>query len=175
MLPHLFCTSTLRLWVCIVGFCGISCLVLFSFLSSRVLTLVAASRKVVSRDISCFLFVFQKCLKPGGLCGHLKNELDNHPMCLNCAFCCRLSPCEFCVLWPPTLLDRFEQQHSYNSKKMRKTKDTKKKPKKGFLSCFTRKEQGSAVASGKVDPPGETSCGLDDGSAHRSKSAIMGR
>ena len=50
------------------------------------------------------------------------------------------------------------------------TKDKKKKPKKGFLSCSTRKEQGSAVASWKVDPPGETSCGLDDGSAHRSKS-----
>ena len=54
---------------------------------------------------------------------------------------------------------------------------TKEKPKKGFSSrsaSSTTKEQGSAMASGKSDPPGEASCGHDDGSARKSVSSLGG-
>ena len=60
---------------------------------------------------------------------------------------------------------------------MGKTKETKEKPKKGFSSrsaSSTTKEQGSAMASGKSDPPGEASCGHDDGSARKSVSSSEG-
>ena len=60
---------------------------------------------------------------------------------------------------------------------MGKTKKTKEKAKKGFSSrsaSSTTKEQGSAMASGKSDPPGEASCGHDDGSTRKSVSSSGG-
>ena len=110
-----------------------------------------------------------------GLCGHLKNELDNHPTCINCTFCSRLFVCEFCSTWASSIWDRFEVRRRYVRKKdkMGKTKETKEKPKKGFTSrssSSSHKEQGSSVASGKASLSGELSCGHDDGNAFRNLS-----
>ena len=145
-----------------------------SLCSSRVFPLALFSREDSRDKSSCLPLVFPMP-QTRELCGHLKRELDNHPTCINCTFCYRLSTWEICSTWSLSIWDRFELRRKYIRKKdkMGKTKETKEKPKKGFTSRSSNsshKEQGSSVASGKASLSGETSCGHDDGNAHRNLS-----
>ena len=116
-------------------FIGIFTLLLFSLWLSRVFPLELYSCKdtsCVNSSLRSFVYFMPQTR---GLCGHLKSDLDNYPTCLNCSFCCRLSTCEFCSTWSTALWDRFEQSCSF-IRKIRKNKETKEKPKKGFPQPF---------------------------------------
>ena len=49
-----------------------------------------------------------------GNCGHLKAKRDNHPSCISCTACQRLSLCFTCSIWTKKVWDLAEKRLSYS-------------------------------------------------------------
>ena len=79
-------------------------------------------------------------------CGHLKAKWDNHPSCLSCTSCTRISPCSISSSWTDKVWSLTEKRRLYATRKSVMTKRRKlKKSKK------TKKSQLDLSDSGTFD------------------------
>ena len=62
-----------------------------------------------------------------GLCGHIKAWWDNHPKCLFCSSCSRLSSCSICNLWSQKIWDLADKRRLYSARRPTMKKLAKKK------------------------------------------------
>ena len=64
-----------------------------------------------------------------GICGHIKAWWDNHPKCLFCSSCFRLSTCSICNLWSKKIWDLADKRRLYSLGKSTMKKKLAKKTK----------------------------------------------
>ena len=65
-----------------------------------------------------------------GNCGHLKAKWDNHPSCISCTVCLRISPCSICSIWTKKVWDLAEKRRLYATRKSVMTQKRKQKKSK---------------------------------------------
>ena len=92
------------------------------------------------------LFPHQSMHFARGNCGHLKAKWDNHPSCLSCNSCTRISPCSICSSWTAKVWNLAERRclHATRKSVMMQRRKQKKSKK-------TKKSQSDMSDSGTVD------------------------
>ena len=78
-----------------------------------------------------------------GKCGHLKAKRDNHPSCISCTACLRVSPCSICSKWTNKVWSLTVKRRLYSIRKWVMTQKRKQKKSKKTKSQSDLSDNGT--------------------------------
>ena len=82
-----------------------------------------------------------------GKCGHLKAKWDNHPSCISCTACLRVSPCSICSNWTTNVWSLAEKRCLYSTRKWVMTQKRRQKKSKKTKSQSDLSDNGTPDGS----------------------------
>ena len=82
-----------------------------------------------------------------GKCGHLKAKFDNHPTCISCTACIRVSPCSICSNWTKKVWSLAEKRRLYSTRKWVITQKRRQKKSKKTKSQSDLSDNGTIDGS----------------------------